>query len=369
MILWTNGGLAGEGRRFSRKAQQFLLILTASLAVVLPTRTARAQGCIIAHSSDQVMGPETEGGYLAPKHWELTIDGRHQFSFRHFVGPVEQEYRLEVGNQVENKINLFNFDLTYQWTDRWSFSVNMPLLFATRRSNSSPITMSTQGIGDTPLTTQVWLWKPSNAPRGNIALAFGLQFPTGRSDIKEVSESSVGGPRATVADDYSIQPGIGGWGIVLAGQGFRDIGKNAVFYADGSYLVAPQNTNGTQTGQTTPLNAYVSISDEYLAEAGIARPIGSLRSLRGLAVTFGPRIEGVPAHDLIGSNDGFRRPGFAISIVPGLQYVRHKSIYTFQVGKAIYRDRVRSVPDIVNNTHGDAAFADYLWLASYTYRF
>jgi len=77
----------------------------------------------------------------------------------------------------------------------------------------------------------------------------------------------------------------------------------------------------------------------------------------------------VPARDLIGNDYGFRRPGFAISVVPGLQYVRHKNILTFQVGKALYRDRTRSVPDEVYGTHGDAAFADYLWLASYTYRF
>ena len=52
-----------------------------------------------------------------------------------------------------------------------------------------------------------------------------------------------------------------------------------------------------------------------------------------------------------------------------LQYVRTRNILTFQVGKAMYRDRVKSYPDEVYGTHGDAAFADYLWLASYTYRF
>ena len=369
MSFWIYGGRAGAVRRSSRATQCFFLLLMAFLAVVLPIRQAKAQGCIIAHSTGQVMGPETQGGYLAPKHWQLTVDGRHQFSFRHFVGPVEQEYRLELGNQVENKINLFNFNLTYQATERWSVSVDAPLLFATRRSNNSPITMSSQGLGDMPVTSQVWLLKPSKAQRGNVAISFGIQFPTGRSDIQEVTEATVGGTRTTKADDYSIQPGIGGWGIALGGQGFRAVGKNAVFYADGSYLITPQDTNNTLTGQTTPLNKYVSISDEYLAEAGIAHPITTLHALNGMAITFGPRIEGVPAHDLIGSNDGFRRPGFAISIVPGIQYVRSRSILTFQVGRAIYRDRVRSYPDEVNNAHGDAAFADYLWLASYTYRF
>jgi hypothetical protein len=38
------------------------------------------------------------------------------------------------------------------------------------------------------------------------------------------------------------------------------------------------------------------------------------------------------------------------------------------VGKAIWRDRTRSVPDRILGTHGDAAFADYVWLVSYNYR-
>jgi hypothetical protein len=40
--------------------------------------------------------------------------------------------------------------------------------------------------------------------------------------------------------------------------------------------------------------------------------------VKGLAFVFGPRDEGVPARNLFpNSNDGFRRPGFAVSV--GLQ--------------------------------------------------
>ena len=61
--------------------------------------------------------------------------------------------------------------------------------------------------------------------------------------------------------------------------------------------------------------------------------------------------------------------GFAISLMPGFQYSHGKSLFTAGVGKAIYRDRTRSVPDKINGGHGDAAFADYVWLASYSVRF
>jgi len=80
-------------------------------------------------------------------------------------------------------------------------------------------------------------------------------------------------------------------------------------------------------------------------------------------------MEGVPAKDLIGDNLGFRRPGYAISLEPGFQYSRAKNMFAFSVGKAIHRDRTRSIPDRITGGHGDAAFADYVWLASYSFRF
>jgi hypothetical protein len=52
-----------------------------------------------------------------------------------------------------------------------------------------------------------------------------------------------------------------------------------------------------------------------------------------------------------------------------VQYGRGSNILSASVFKAIHRDRTRSVPDEVYGKHGDAAFAQYVWLASYTHRF
>jgi hypothetical protein len=111
---------------------------------------------------------------------------------------------------------------------------------------------------------------------------------------------------------------------------------------------------------------YNSISDQYLVVAGVAKAISRVR---GLTIAFGPRWEGVPAKDLIGDSLGFRRPGYAISLAPGVQYGRGSSLISITVGKAIHRDRTRSIPDRISGGHGDAAFADYVWLASYSFRF
>ena len=101
-------------------------------------------------------------------------------------------------------------------------------------------------------------------------------------------------------------------------------------------------------------------------EAGVAHP---LQKVHGLTALFGLRDEGVPARDLFGDSLGFRRPGFAIWLEPGVEYYHNGNIFTIQIARAIYRDRTRSVPAVMLGTHGDAAFADWVWLASWQFRY
>ena len=344
-----------------------LLLCVAAFIGSVSERAARGQGCIVARSSELTAGPESQGGYLVPGEWDITIGYRHQFSFRHFVGPTEQVYRMQQGTQVMNKINLQNLNVTYQATPRFSFSASIPLLLASRRSNNSPYTTATQGFGDTILTAQGWLWNPHENTRGNVAFGLGVMLPTGNDHVMNRVDAFNGKGPQDVLLDYSIQPGSGGYGIVFQWQSFKNLPNATQIYFNGSYIATPQNTNGVLRSATgNPLTAYVSISDQYLLEAGVAH---ALKRVRGLTLTLGPRWEGVPASDLFGDSLGFRRPGFAISLMPGVQYSHGKSLFTAAVGKAIYRDRTRSVPDKMTGGHGDAAFADYIWLASYSVRF
>jgi hypothetical protein len=343
------------------------LTVLSVFALAISAGNAYGQGCIVARSSSMTGGPETDGGYLAPGEFQFTTGLRHQFSFRHFVGDVEQKQRIQQGTQVMNKINLLNFALNYQISHRFSVQVDAPLLLASRRSNNSPFTTTAQGVGDIIVSAQGWLWDPRENSRGNVAFSFGAMLPSGRDDVMNSVDRLDGkGPSNTLLD-YSIQPGSGGYGIAFGWQSFKNFGGAAQAYFNGSYIATPQNTNGVVRSTTAkPLLQQVSISDQYLAEAGIAVP---LRKIRGLSMTVGPRWEGVPAKDLIGDNDGFRRPGYAVSIEAGLQYQRGRQLFTGTVGRAILRDRTRSYPDRVYGSHGDAAFADYLWLASYSVRF
>ena len=345
-------------------------VVTAAVAFgLLSTAPAWGQGCIVARSGTVDMAPESQGGYLLPGDWDLTIGYRHQFSYKHFVGDVEQTYRVQQGTEVMNKINLEDVNLTYQATSRFSFQLSVPLLLASRRANNSYYTSTTSGIGDSSLIAQGWLWNPRHAKRGNISIGFGVQAPTGKdNESNNVYTTSSATAPTVVTADYSIQPGSGGWGMIFQWQAFRDLGNNTIVYTNGNYLATQGGTNNvlrSASAASQPLTAYNAIQDQYLLQAGVAHAISKIK---GLTLTFGPRLEGVPAANLIGNDLGFRRPGFAISAEPGFVYSRGRNMIQASIGKAVYRDRTRSVPDKMLGTHGDAAFADYVWLLSYSYR-
>ncbi len=364
------------------------LTILVALMVLLPLMAGRAwaQGCVIAHSVGQVAGPENSGGYLQQGHWQITFDYRHQYSFRHFVGPVEQVYREQGHSEVRNRINLLDASLTYQITPRWSATGNVPLEFASRRYyikagsiNGAPSTdiigdYGVSGVGDVSLMGQVWLWNPNANPSHNIQLGLGVQAPTGRDNIQSHFVEIPGQPAVTATADYSIQPGIGVWAIPASLSAFQSLNKSMQVYLNGTYLVTPSETNGVANpappGFPPPAsqNAYISAADEYLGQFGVAY---SFASVPGLTGTLGIRQEGVPAHDLIGGNEGFRRPGYAVSLEPGIIYILHngRDYLTANIDRAFYRNRIASVPDLQLGTHGDAAFADWLWLASFTHRF
>jgi hypothetical protein len=347
-----------------------LLMLSATvIALLLSSSQLWGQGCILARSPEQGGLPTGQGGALEPGHFQITIGERHQYSYQHYVGDVYQERRAQAGNQVLNRINLVTMNLTYQWTPRISFDIDMPWLFATRRSQNSPIKYSATGLGDTIIGTNVWIRNPLKAPSNNASVGIGVMMPTGNDDVQNASTNTTTGVTTTVPVDYSIQPGGGGWGMVTQWSAYQRLNKSLTVYTDGDYIATQGGTNGVvrATSTTQPLNNSVAISDQYLLEAGVAFPIPKVT---GLSATLGPRDEGVPAKNLFpNSNAGFRRPGYAVTAGPGAQYSRGANILTAGIYKAVRRDRTVSYPDSVYGSHGDAAFAQYVWLASWTHRF
>ena len=111
----------------------------------------------------------------------------------------------------------------------------------------------------------------------------------------------------------------------------------------------------------------MSVTDQYLYRGGVSQGIPKLK---GLAMSLGLRGEGVPVRDLLGSSDGFRRPGSILSLDPGVQFNYKRDTFAVNGPWALYRDRPPSVPEIQYHiTNGDAFFADYTVIASVSHHF
>jgi hypothetical protein len=308
--------------------------------------------------------------------WQASLSWRYQKSFRHFVSSEEQVEREIEESQVINRIHIADVSIGYAVNERVMLSVGIPFVFATR---SSPIrddngdvidryTTQARALGDIMVTAKRWMIAPSTSPDRNVSLGLGVKLPTGADNIVDTRSAYDDGEITTRIQtvDQSIQPGDGGFGLLGEIAVFhRFAGRRAAMYASGSYLSNPGGTNGVETYRSRPSEAKMSIADQYIVRAGLGVAVPGVG---GLGASAGVRYEGVPAEDLIGPSDGFRRPGRILSIEPGLNYPLGGSTVSVAVPVALYRERVRSVPDVEDGRHGDAAFADYLILVGVSRR-
>jgi len=69
-----------------------------------------------------------------------------------------------------------------------------------------------------------------------------VKTPTGEDDATDLFYRSGKLVRRPV--HVSIQPGDGGWGIILEMQAFQKIFDRTIAYISGSYLINPRNQNG-----------------------------------------------------------------------------------------------------------------------------
>lgn len=313
------------------------------------------------------------------KKWRVSLSWRYQRSDRHFRGTHEERNRQFEDSEVINTLSLAEIGVRYDFSLQNSLTVTLPYLMATR---SHPIRdanrdvvgrslLNSRGLSDMTVVGRRLLWDPAKQPKGNLSLGLGVKLPTGADNVLDTRErlGDDGEPVLSVETvDQSVQPGDGGFGFIVDMSAFRQLGSRGelALYASGAYLINPEGTNGVHTFRRRPGEQIMSIADQYVFRTGL---LASPKSWKGFAVGLGGRIEGVPVHDLIGSSQGFRRPGYAISAEPSLTWTRGDHSVSLAVPIALQRNRQRSVPDLANNHHGDAAFADYLILAGYWRRF
>src|SRR5215203_875231 len=306
--------------------RQILFIL--SLFIIY--HTSNAQGCVAIRSNGSTCTMMCfHESHQNTSDWTFAINSRYFKSYKHFVGTEEQKERVENGTEVINHFFSTEFGINRQINDRWSFAFYAPLISNARSSmyehygntSKSPnARRSTHsfGLGDVRLAAYYWLLNPAQATKANVQLGLGIKLPTG---------------------DYRYQ----------------------------DYLYNPREQNGVSTarGGATSATAVIygsdvmSVPDQYMLRLGANYNTGNL------SFSGGMRMECVPAEDLIGGSNGFRRPGYVLAAEPVVALKLQRAQLYVSVPFAVERNRTQSVPDKLRTektgvyAHGDAAFADY----------
>jgi hypothetical protein len=323
--------------------------------------------------------------YLGRGELIANVSYRYLHSFREFnfsdeVSPVPNFL------YAETWVNGFDLSLAYQATPRFSFTLEIPVQEGVRKSfyehDLTKLThaynMRAGGVGDLRLVGNVWVFEPDRHPEGNISIGLGIKVPTGADDAMDYSHRATGLVLRPV--DPAIQPGDGGVGIVTEISGFQRIYKNSYAYLQGVYLMNPRDSNGVQqpTGDEPDFTlnqfGYIfnSVPDQYLGRGGFGYVIWPKWAM---SLTLGSRIEGLPVHDVIGDDHGFRQPGYAISVEPGISAAAGRWSVTVTGPVAVERHADQNTTDIRLTKKfgvqfgGHAAFQDYLLTANVSFAF
>lgn len=352
--------------------RKFIIIFIMISAFRLPGNT---QGCVAIRNNGSTC---TMSGYhvdanqkTSTDNWTFAVNSRYFRSYKHFVGTVEQTQRVEDGTEVINHVFSTELSINRQFNDRWSLAFFAPVSSNARSSlyeHDGKNRRSTHsfGVGDVRIAAYYWLLDPVKATKANIQVGLGIKLPTGDYRYQDYFYKN-DSTKTLGPVDQSIQLGDGGTGVTLEVNTFYNLSRSANLYFNGFYLSNPreQNSVSTARGATPSASAIangsdvMSVPDQYMVR------LGADYIVKNFTFSAGMRMECVPAKDLIGGSNGFRRPGFVLSAEPVIAYKTNGKQFYISVPYAVERNRTQSVPDIIRTqktgvfTQGDAAFADY----------
>lgn len=345
-----------------------------------------AQGCVAIRGLGAFSCLAHQEESQQPNGWTLTISSRYFTSYKHYVGKVEQKERVENGTEVINYSFSTDLFLQHQFNRRSSIGFNLPIISNARSSMyehggntggpSARKSTHSFGIGDARFALYYWLMDPQKKRKWNVQGGVGVKLPTGDYNYQDYFYKNdtikILGPV-----DQSIQLGDGGTGLTLEVNGYYTLSKHISIYGNFFFLSNPREQNGVSTARGgTPTSASISygsnvmsVPDQYMYRGGISYMKNNFSASLGL------RKEGIPPKDLIGGSNGFRRPGYVISVEPGMSIDKKKCAYFINMPIALQRNRTQSVPDMIRTRKtgvyfkGDAAFADYLINAGIVFKF
>jgi hypothetical protein len=343
-----------------------LLATTAIGAALLPTG-ASAQGCEpIRFTAPVFLGGEGQA-YQPAREWQLMFGYRRLFSNQWFIGTKESSDKGPGGRSPVFKIHTFVAGVAYSFNDRYRLGLSVPFSKGsfTRGgwADGAVHEQNASGIGDVSLVGEAWVLNPRTHERGNLSIGLGVKAPTGSHTVGDrfyLKTEAVDYPA-----DQTIQPGDGGWAVLVQAQGFRQITERTYGYAFGSYMANPKSKSDIATAPTS--GVYWSVPDVYSARLGGAF---SVLPNHGLSASLGGRMDGIPVHDLLGSGDEttVKRSAFVVYADPGLSLTWGKGTLTGSVPYRLLVNRQKSVLEQSTNGLNAGGFAKYLVFLGYTYR-
>lgn len=354
------------------------IIFTNLFLIAVSVSKIEAQGCVAIRGFSSCSAGQMDGGAnLSKGDFSIGTNFRYFESFRHFRGTIEEVNRISEGTNVINDSYFVDVTFNYGISDRLYADFLIPFVSHSRSSlyehggNNLGDRHKTRssGLADIRLGAGYWLFKPNSQPF-NYAIGAGIKLPTGDFAYTDTFYNQ-GANKDINLDgvvDQSIQPGDGGVGFNLNVQGYHTLSHHFMLTTTLYYLFNPRETNGVLTRNG---NSEFSVPDQYAAQLGALY----LSNIKGLNLYLGGRFEGVPASDLIGGSAGYRRPGYVISVDPGINYSAKNITISLNVPIALERNRTQSYLDKQKTSEtgvysqGDAAFADYLLNFNLTYRF
>ena len=341
----------------SMSLQRVALAVTI-IAVGLAPAGAAGQGCEpIRFTTPVNLGGIGQAYAQSGGQWQVGLSYRHLSSDEFFVGKDETNGPGGFG-PPEFKIHTFVADIGYAINDQFRLRLAVPFsagqLVTHTGTGGAPVQQDASGIGDLSLMGEGWLLTPRTHQRGNIAFGLGFKAPTGSHTLK--SEGAVA--------DQRVQPGDGGWGILLGTQAFHQITERSNAYATGFYMISPKAES-----DVTFRGAKWSVPDVYSARLGATYDV---QQDWGLSLSLGGRLDGIPIHDLVGGGDAttVKTSSQIIYADPGLSVGQGRGTFTLSVPVRMWVNREKSEleqsnPSMVNG----GGFAKYLVFAGYAWRF
>ena len=251
-------------------------ILAATLIPGLASE-ASAQGCILLRQTSPMFGTTDSLGN-EPGTWNVTFTGRNSTADHHFNGTVYQVQRQTEQTYVVNRQNSMTATVAYQLTNRISLNAGIPFVEASwgipsprTGGPAARANENARGIGDITSLARFAVVNPASGRSWNLMVGGGVKFPTGDNSATDVFPDNQGLNNLERHVDISVNPGDGGWGVILDLQGYKQLGRFTTF-GSGTWLANPKDTGAATRGTLVTATAtnFNTVSDQFVFRTGTA---------------------------------------------------------------------------------------------------